>query len=95
MQSPNFDLKKVFCCPLNPIPWLLGGPLGELNKTNKATTFMNLKKELHQLMQYQVISLQLHGMPILRNENVKGKTSGQLARNVLKTILASATILHV
>lgn len=55
-----------------PIHWLLGGPLGELNKTNKASA-------IHKL--YTVPSdnaTVIDGMPVLINANVKRKTYGQL-----------------
>ena len=38
-------LKHVFDTPLGPYPWSLGGPMDELNKTNKPALMHSLQKD--------------------------------------------------
>ena len=39
-----FDPKEIFSYPLEPIPWALAGPLGEIRKTNKAALLKEITK---------------------------------------------------
>ena len=87
LQTRAVALKDVFCYPLGPIPWSLGGVIGGLNKTPKVTILHELEKGIEPVDRPSEYASIVDGMAILQKAKVNGLTYGEMAKKILGTVI--------
>ena len=91
MQKRDLDLKEVFKYPLGPFPWALAGVMGDLKKTNKATLLHEVKKLTEPLDSLpEHYAAVFDGMAVVQKARASGLTFGELAYQMLQSILSSS-----
>ena len=88
MQTRDIDLRKLFEYPVCPYLWSLGGLMGELRKTNKASLLHTLGKYVtpDDTVEGNVVTV-LDGMALIQTAKTAGQTFGDLSDTLLRTVL--------